>query len=62
MPGINANLSNPAFAIWDEVPKKNRRPVNSMGGPMEPGLFAVVSVFVFVFSSVFLFEFVSVFE
>ncbi|HIA01135.1 MAG TPA: hypothetical protein EYN66_04395 [Myxococcales bacterium] len=37
MPGITANLSNVAFAIWEEVPRKTRRPVNSMGGPMEPG-------------------------
>jgi len=43
MPGINANLSNAAFAIWDEVPKKNRRPVNSMGGPMEQGRSAWLS-------------------
>ena len=43
MPGITANLSNAAFAIWEEVPKKNRRPVNSMGGPMEQGRSAWLS-------------------
>jgi len=43
MPGITANLSNPAFAIWEEVPKKTRRPVNSMGGPMTPGRSAWIS-------------------
>jgi len=37
MPGITANLTNVAFAIWEEVPRKTRRPVNSMGGPMEQG-------------------------
>jgi len=37
MPGITANLSNAAFAIWEEVPRKTRRPVNSMGGPMAQG-------------------------
>ena len=43
MPGITANLSNAAFAIWEEVPKKTRRPVNSMGGPMEQGRSAWLS-------------------
>jgi len=37
MPGITANPSNAAFAIWEEVPRKTRRPVNSMGGPMAQG-------------------------
>ena len=43
MPGITANLSNAAFALWEEVPKKTRRPVNSMGGPMEQGRSAWLS-------------------
>jgi len=43
MPGIAANLTNAAFAIWEEVPKKTRRPVNSMGGPMEQGRSAWLS-------------------
>ena len=43
MPGINANLSQAAFAIWSEIPKKQRRPVNSMGGPMEEGRSAWLS-------------------
>ena len=43
MPGINANLSQAAFAIWSEIPKKRRRPVNSMGGPMEEGRSAWLS-------------------
>ena len=43
MPGITANLTNAAFAIWEEVPKKTRRPVNSMGGPMEQGRSAWLS-------------------
>jgi len=43
MPGITANLTNVAFAIWEDVPKKTRRPVNSMGGPMEEGRSAWIS-------------------
>jgi len=43
MPGITANLTNVAFAIWEDVPKKTRRPVNSMGGPMEQGRSAWLS-------------------
>jgi len=43
MPGITANLTNVAFAIWEDVPKKTRRPVNSMGGPMEEGRSAWLS-------------------
>ena len=35
MPGINANLSNAAFAIWDEVPRKTRK--SPLGGAGEPG-------------------------
>lgn len=32
MPGINANLSNAAFAIWEEVPKKGRKtPLGAAG-------------------------------
>jgi len=34
MPGINANLSNAAFAIWEEVPKKGRKsPLGAVGEP-----------------------------
>jgi hypothetical protein len=43
MPGITANLTNVAFAIWEDVPKKTRRPVNSMGGTMEQGRSAWLS-------------------
>ena len=43
MPGITANLTNAAFAIWEEVPKKKRSPVNSMGGPSEQGRSAWLS-------------------
>jgi len=43
MPGITANLSNAAFALWEEVPKKTRKPINSMGGPMEQGRSAWLS-------------------
>ena len=43
MPGITANLTNAAFAIWEEIPRKTRRPVNSMGGPMEQGRSAWIS-------------------
>ena len=35
MPGINANLSNAAFAIWEEVPRKTRK--SPLGGAGEPG-------------------------
>ena len=35
MPGINANLSNAAFALWEEVPKKGRK--SPLGGVGEPG-------------------------
>jgi len=35
MPGINANLSNPAFAIWEGVPKKERK--SPLGAPGEEG-------------------------
>ena len=32
MPGITANLSNAAFAIWEEVPKKGRKsPLGAVG-------------------------------
>ncbi len=32
MPGITANLSNAAFAIWEEVPRKTRRsPLGDVG-------------------------------
>ena len=32
MPGINANLSNAAFAIWEEVPRKTRKsPLGAAG-------------------------------
>ena len=32
MPGINANLSNAAFAIWEGVPKKGRKtPLGAAG-------------------------------
>ena len=32
MPGINANLSNAAFAIWEEVPRKSRKsPLGAAG-------------------------------
>jgi len=43
MPGINANLSEAAYAIWSAIPKKTRRAVNSMGGPMEEGRSAWLS-------------------
>ena len=34
MPGITANLSNPAFAIWEEVPPKSRKsPLGAAGDP-----------------------------
>ena len=35
MPGINANLSNAAFAIWEEVPRKKGK--SPLGGAGEPG-------------------------
>ena len=35
MPGITANLSNAAMAIWDEVPRKTRK--SPLGGAGEPG-------------------------
>ena len=35
MPRINTNLSNAAFAIWEEVPKKTRK--SPLGGAGEPG-------------------------
>ena len=35
MPGITANLSNAAFAIWEEVPRKTRK--SPLGGAGEPG-------------------------
>jgi len=35
MPGINASLSNAAFAIWEEVPKKTRK--SPLGGAGHPG-------------------------
>ena len=35
MPGITANLSNAAMAIWDEVPKKTCK--SPLGGAGEPG-------------------------
>jgi len=32
MPGINASLSNAAFAIWEEVPRKSRKsPLGAAG-------------------------------
>ena len=43
MPGMNANLTNAAYAIWEQVPQKKRRAPNSMGGPMEPGRSAWIS-------------------
>ena len=35
MPGITANLSNAAMAIWEEVPRKTRK--SPLGGAGEPG-------------------------
>ena len=43
MPGMNANLTNAAYAIWEHVPQMKRRAPNSMGGPMEPGRSAWIS-------------------
>ena len=43
MPGITANLTHTAYAIWTEVPTKRRRSVNSMGGPMAIGRSAWLS-------------------
>ena len=35
MPGITASLSNAAFAIWEEVPRKKGK--SPLGGAGEPG-------------------------
>ena len=41
MPGITASLSNAAFAIWEEVPRKTRR--SPLGGRGEEGRSAWLS-------------------
>ena len=41
MPGINASISQAAFAIWDRVPIKSRR--NPGGTPGNPGRSAWLS-------------------
>ena len=43
MPGITANLTSPAFVIWESIPKKERKPPNSMGGPRWKGRSAWLS-------------------
>ena len=41
MPGINANLSQAAFDIWDRIPKKERK--SPMGGKGAEGRSAWLS-------------------
>ena len=37
MPGISANLTSEAYAIWETIPKKER------GNPNRPGRSAIIS-------------------